>query len=242
MGVYVDIGISAILLIGLIVGAIKGFAKQFTGGICGFIGLIGSIGLTILIIPALENAGTLTGFANVAAGWFKSEAFTTSVTSEEQLIEVLSAGFLKILSGLSPRIWAAMETYEMTTLGAYFGDLCARLIVGLVLWIVLLLVFKLIFWCIKKLLEKLASLPVLHTLDKIFGALWSLLLTYIIVVCFIVTAAEIVVIKWIPSIQPTLTEIINNSTVFQVLHDTNIIGSYIARLLNVDLSALAPIV
>lgn len=242
MATYVDIGIGAIFLIAIIVGIIRGFAKQFSSGICGFIGLVGAIGLTLIIMPALQSAGTLNGFSSSAAGWFSGEAFTTTVASEEELIGVMSNGFLRILTSLSSRIWTTMETNSMTTLGAYFGDLCARLITGIVIWIVLLLVIKFIFLGIKKLLEKLSKLPVLRTLDRIFGGIWSLLLAYVVVVSFITTALEIVIVKWMPNLQETLQSIVNESTVFQVLHDTNIIGSYIARMIGVDLATLSPIV
>lgn len=241
MATYVDIGIGAIFLIAIIVGIIRGFAKQFSSGICGFIGLVGAIGLTLIIMPALHSAGTLNGFASSAAGWFSGEAFTATVASEEELIGVMSGGFLRILTSLSSRIWATMEASGMTTLGEYFGDMCARLITGIVIWIVLLIVIKFIFLGIKKLLEKLAKLPVLRTLDRIFGGLWSLLIAYVVVICFITTALEIVIIKWMPNLQATLADIVENSAVFQVLHDTNIIGSYIARLVGVDLVTLSPI-
>lgn len=242
MATYVDIGISAILVIALVVGAIRGFAKQFSKGLCGFIGLVGATGLTLIIMPALQAAGTLSGFAATAAGWFSGEEFTKVVADEGELLGVLSDGFLKILSSLSSRIWIAMEKGGMTTLGQYFGDMCARFIVGIVMWIVLLLIIKFIFIGIKKLFEKLAKLPVLRTLDKIFGGIWSLLVAYIIIVPIIMTAAEIVIIKFAPALQPTLEDIVMNSAVFQVLHDTNIIGSYIARLVSVDLATLSPII
>lgn len=242
MPTYVDIGISAIFVIALVIGAIRGFTKQFFKGICRLIGLVGAVGLTMIIVPALHKAGTLNGFAATATNWFSGEEFITTITSEEDLLTVLSGGFLKILSSLSPRIWATMSANEMTTLGQYFGDMCARFIVGFVVWIVLLLIIKLIFFGIRKLFEKLSTLPVLRTLDKIFGGVWSLLIAYVILISFIATAAEIVIIKFVPSFQATLEDIVNNSTVFQVLHDTNIIGSYVARLLGVDLATLTPIV
>ena len=241
MPLYVDIVVGAILLLSIIVGVIKGFAKQFTRGLCGFIGFIGSIGLTLIIIPALHKAGALNGFSSIAASWFTAEEFTVTISSDEELVAALSSGVLKILSGLSPRIWASMQGYGMTTLGAYFGDMCARLITGILLWIVLLIAIKFIFLGIKKLLEKLATLPVLKTLDRIFGGIWSLAIAYVIMVCFVITAIEIVMIKFIPSMQPTLEQIVNGSAVFQVLHETNVIGAYIARLLGVDLAALTPI-
>lgn len=242
MSFYVDVGIGAILLLAIIVGIIKGFAKQFTRGLCGFIGLIGSIGLTLLIMPVVQNAGMLKGFATTAAGWFTGEEFTVLIASEEDLLAALSSGFLKILSTLSPRIWANMQANGMVTLGEYFGDMCARVITGILLWIILLLAIKFIFLGIRKLLGKLSTLPVLKTLDHIFGAVWSLAITYVIVVCIITTAAEIVMIKYIPSMQPTLEQIVSETAVFQVLHETNVIGSYIARMFGVDLATLAPIV
>lgn len=241
MSFYVDVAIGAILLLAVIVGIIKGFVKQFTRGLCGFIGLIGSIGLTLLIMPELQKAGMLKGFATTAAGWFTGEEFTVLISSEEDLLAALSSGFLKILSNLSSRIWANMQAYGMATLGEYFGDMCARLITGVLLWIVLLLAIKFIFLGIRKLFEKLATLPVLKTLNRIFGAVWSVAITYVIVVCIITTAAEIVMIKFIPSMQPTLEQLVNETAIFQVLHETNIIGSYIARMFGVDLAALAPI-
>ena len=47
MAIYIDIGLSAILLLSLIIGLIKGFAKQFTKGFCGLIGLVGAAALTL---------------------------------------------------------------------------------------------------------------------------------------------------------------------------------------------------
>lgn len=246
MPTYVDIGISAILLLAIIIGVIKGFAKQFTGGFCGLVGLIGSIGLTLIIMPALINAGALNGLSDSAAGWFTGAEFTAPISSQDELIATLSSsGFLRILTAesISGRIWATMSQSQMSTLGAYFGSICIKLIVGFVLWIILLLIIKLIFFGIKKALIKLSTLPVLHTLDRIFGAIWSLLIAYAIIVVFIMTAVEIVAIKWLPTeIQESLKTIVNNSAVYQVLHDTNVIGAYIAQLFNVDLAAMSPII
>lgn len=245
MPIYIDIGICAIFALALLIGAIKGFTKQFIGGFCWLVGLVGSIGLTLIIVPALVKDGILDSFSESAASWFGGEAFTSTITSQEDLINALStSGFLSILKAdsISGRIWATMSQSNMSTLGVYFGAICARLIVGFVIWIVLLLIFKLLFFGIRKGLEKLSTLPVLRTFDRIFGAIWSLLITYVIVIVFLATAAEIVIVKWIPNAQEMLRNIVDNSAVFQVLHDTNVIGAYLARLLNVDLATLTPIV
>ncbi len=245
MHIYVDIAIAAIFVLSLIIGAIRGFTKQFVAGFCWLVGLIGSIGLTLIIVPAIAKDGILNGFATTAAGWFNGEAFTMEIHSPEELEAALStSGFLRILANesISGRIWTTMSESQMTTLGAYFGAMCARLIVGFIIWIVLLLIFKLVFWGVRKGLEKLATLPVLKTLDKIFGAVWAIVIAYVIVVVFVLTAAEIVVAKWLPpEIQETFTNILTNSKLLQALHDTNVIGAYIARLLNVDLATLSAI-
>lgn len=246
MATYVDIGIGAILLIAIIVGLIKGFAKQFTKGLCGFIGLVGAICLTVIIMPALQNAGTLNGFASAASGWFSGEAFTIEINSQDEMVNALnSSGFLSILANenISGRIWSTMSAAEMHTLGEYFGSVCARLISGVVLWIVLLIIIKFIFLGIRKGLEKLSTLPVLRTLDRIFGVLWSAAICYIVLVVIAITAIEIVAVKWLPeNIQETLRTLVDTSTVFKALHNTNIVGAYIARLVGVDLATLSPII
>ena len=242
MALYVDIGIGVIALIALIVGIVKGFSKQFTKGLCGFIAFVGSIGLTLLLMPFIQKAGAFKSFADAATKWFAQDYFTVTITSTEELNQTLSQGFLRILAGLSDRIYGVMQANEMTTLGMYFGDLVARLIVGFILWIILLLLIKLIFLGIRKLLGKLAKLPVLHTLDKIFGGLWSVGITYLIAVCLLLTVIEIAILKLLPDFQPTLAQLAQDSHIFKFLHNTNVIGAYLADLFGVDLVMTAPAV
>lgn len=240
MAIYVDIGISVIFVIAVLVGAIKGFAKQFNKVFCGFLGLIGAIALTVLIVPALQKAGLINSFSSVATNWFKKESFTTVIASHEELTDVMSSGSLKILSKLSSRIWFSMQTYQMGTLGEYFGDLCARVISGVVIWIALLLLFKLVFWAIRFLLKKLSKLPVLRTLDKIFGALWGLVIA-VVVMFVLITTFEIVIIKWMPN-AIDLQSLVNDSAVYQFLHEINVAGAQLAKMMGIDLAALSPVV
>lgn len=241
MATYIDIALSAILVLSVLIGLIRGFAKQFTKGFCSLIGLVGSAALTILIVPALHSAGTLNGFANTAAGWFTDEAFVTTVSNADELVAVMSSGVLKILSGMSQRIWSSMESMQIYTLGAYLGDMCARFIVGFAVWLVLLLLIKFLFFGIKKLLEKMSRLPVLHTLDRVFGMIWSFGIA-LIFVFLLISAAEIVIVKWVPNLQETLQETVTSSSVYQLLHNINIIGEYLGQLVGVDLSTLSPII
>lgn len=246
MHLYVDIGIAAILALAIIIGIIRGFTKQFVGGFCWLIGIVGSIGLALIIVPALSRDGILNGFSAMASGWFNGDEFVAPINSYDDLLTTLStSGFLGILKNenISQRIWATMSQSQMTTLGMYFGSMCSRIIVGFAVWLILLLIFKLIFWGVKKGLEKLAKLPVLRTLDRIFGAIWALIIAYVIIVVFAITAVEVIVVKWCPDeTQELLRNTLSNSAIYQVLHDTNVIGAYLARLFNVDLTSLAPIV
>lgn len=246
MHLYVDIGICAVLVLALVIGIIRGFTKQFVGGFCWLIEIVGSVGLTLIIMSAIVKDGILNSFTATASGWFGGGEFVAPVNSYDDLLATLSSsGFLSILKAesISQRIWATMSQSGMTTLGEYFGLICAKLIAGFVIWIVLLLLLKLLFWGVKKGLEKLAKLPVLRTFDKILGAVWSTAIAYVIIVVFVMTAVEVAIVKFgSVEIQEKFRDILNNSAIYQILHDTNVIGAYLAKLLNVDLSALTPIV
>lgn len=238
MGIYADIAMCAIALIAIIVGIIKGFSKQFSAGLCGFIAFLGSIMLTFILMPHIKKVSVFTSFAQTAGGWFKGDAFTVNITSLEDLNIVLSESWLRILAKLSDRIFNTMQELNFSTLGAYMGHVAAGLIVGLVLWIILLVALKYILLGIKALLGKMAKLPVLNTFDRIFGMVWSIAVTYLIFVGLIVTAVEIVIIKWIPAAQEPLANIIDNSHVFSFVHSTNVIGENIAKLFNINLLEL----
>lgn len=238
MGLYVDIAVGAIALIAIIVGIVKGFSKQFSKGLCGFIAFLGSIMLTFILMPYIKKISLFSSFAATAGGWFKGDAFTVTITNIEELNSVLSESWLRILAKLSDRIFNAMQEFGFDTLGAYMGNIVAGLIVGFVLWIILLVALKYLLLGIKALLGKMAKLPVLNTFDRIFGMVWSVAVTYLIFVGLIITAAEIVIIKWVPAAQEPLQTIINDSHVFSFLHSTNVIGENIAKLLGIDLLAL----
>ena len=189
-------------------------------------------------MPYIKKISLFSSFAATAGGWFKGDAFTVTITSIEELNGVLSESWLRILAKLSDRIFNAMQELGFDTLGAYMGNVVAGLIVGFVLWIILLVALKYLLLGIKALLGKMAKLPVLNTFDRIFGMVWSVAVTYLIFVGLIITAAEIVIIKWVPAAQEPLQTIINDSHVFSFLHSTNVIGENIAKLFGIDLLAL----
>ncbi len=241
MGNIVDISLAIIFLIAIIVGVIKGFSKEFSKGLCGFIAFFGSIGLVVLLMPLLKSTNIFKQLAEAAGGWFSKEYYTTAIASAEDLIAVLEQSFLKILQSISDKMFNAMQSVGATTLGAYFGHLTASFIVSFFLWIILLLALKYSLLGIKCLLGKIAKLPVLRTLDRIFGLVWSVAITYLIVISLVLTTCEIVIIKFIPNFQSTLMQLVADSILFKFAHNTNLIGSYVAQFFNIDLLNLAVI-
>ncbi|MCM1194325.1 MAG: CvpA family protein [Firmicutes bacterium] len=241
MPTIIDIAIGIIALIAAITGLVKGFTKQFVKGFCSLVSFFGALALAILLTPLIQQTEFFKNFSMTATGWFTADYFSTPVHSIEELNAVLGQSFLKILESVSDRIYTnTMLPGEMTTLGQYFGHVCATLIVGFVIWLLLLLIIKLALFGVQKLLTKLSQLPVLRTLDKIFGLVWSLGVTYLFVVCIGITAVEIVIVKFLPNqIDTFLRPLIENTFVFKVLHETNLVGSYIADLLGIDLLSLA---
>ncbi len=238
MGLYADIAVCAIILIAIIVGLVKGFSKQFSGGLCSLIAFLGSIVLTFVLLPYIKKMALFSSFAGTAGGWFKGDAFTVTINSLEELNAVLQESILRILSKLSERIFNTMQELSLNTLGAYMGHVVAGLIVGIVLWIILFVILIYILRGIKALLGKMSKLPVLKTFDRIFGLIWSIAVTYLFVIGIALTAIEIIIIKLIPAGQEPLIQIIEESHIFSFLHSTNIIGENIAKLFNIDLLSL----
>ena len=241
LGTFIDIGLVAIVFIAFVVGIAKGFVKQLTGLLSGLVALAGSIALTALIIRSLQGTEFFLSFAATASGWFTQECFTTPVVAAEELSALLDgAGALRILSFMSQSLFEDMQALGCSTLGEVLGFHVASLIADFVIWLVLYLALKFIFKGIKALLMKIVHLPVIKTLDKIFGSIWSVAITYVIVIGLVLTAVEIVMLKFLPDaeIWTTIQDCICQSKLLTLAHNTNIIGSVIAETFQVQLPTL----
>lgn len=241
MGLAIDIGIGVVVLVAAVIGLIKGFHNQFTKGLCSFLALCIAIALTVLIAPLVRPLGFYVGWQNSAAGWFSAEYFSAEVHSTEELTAVLEGTPLGILKNMSEQLYSDMQSMQLTTLGQFFGAAIINIIAAFVIWLILYLIIKFALYGVKRLLNKASEVPVLKTIDKIFGFIWAEAMTYLVVVVLILTIGEIVVIKFLPSNIETVRGVIESSHVLSFLHNFNL-GSVFAKLMGVDLSVLTPIV
>ena len=232
MGTFIDIGFVVIILIAVFVGLAEGFSRQFSRPLCGLVALFGALGLTAFLFTLISNFAFYAGLEEKAIALFKADFYSQSATDAESLAAVLSGGYLRLLSSSAEMIWNRMAAMDVTTLGAYFGKLLMRIAAQFVIWIVLYLAIKYLLFGIRYLMTKIARVVVIKSIDRIIGLVWSLALTYIIVIGLILTTGEIVLAKFFPSIAELVSSYIGQTVIVKFLHNTNVIGSFVSSLLN----------
>ena len=240
LGIITDVLIGLAFLIALIVGLARGFCRQFSRPLVGLISIIGGIALVGIIYPLIVGTGVLNGFVTSAAGWFTKDFYTTQIDSVETLQATIADNYLHILSGSAPQLYARMEgmlvgTDLEMTLGNFFGLIIVNVICEFGMWVILYLAIKYLLFGIKFLLEKITLVVVFKSVDKIFGLVWSMLWTYIIVIGAMLTTSEVVFTKFLPDMVPSFAEFIKNSALLNFFHGTNVLGSFVANLLGVSL-------
>jgi len=240
MGLAIDIGIGVIILIAAIFGVIRGFHNQFTKGFCNFVALCAAIALTVLVSPIVRNAEFYQGLQLAATGWFNAEYFSIPITSVETLNNTLAETPIKILTGVSNQIFAAMQQSQADTLGRFFGNAVVNVIFAFIIWLAFYLAIKFILFGFRALMTKTATLPVLKSIDKIFGVIWAELLTYLIVVVFALTSFEIIVCSFVQGWIEPVKGFISSSKLLSLAHNLNL-GSILARFIGIDLTVLSPV-
>lgn len=238
MYIAIDIGIGVILLIAAIVGIIRGFHKQFTKGVCNFVAFFAAIAITALVLPPIRGLGFYQNFQDSATGWFTADFFTVKVTSAEELRAAIENSAVSILSGISEQLFNSMQIAQVDTLGRFFGNAIVNVIAAFILWLAFYLIVKFALFGLRALMTKAASLPVLKSIDKIFGFVWAEAITYLVVVTFILTLFEIIVVQFIGDFVEPVKNMIANSKLLNVAHNINVIGSAIAKIFGVDLTVL----
>ena len=231
MGTIIDAGFAVIVLVAAIVGLAVGFSKQFSHPMCVFIALFGAIGLTLVLYTVISPLDFYAGLEAKATGWFGAEFYLQEASDVESLTAILDSGYLRILSGSAETLWESMQAAEVTTLGAYFGALTIRVLAKFLLWVVLYLAIKYLLYGIKYLMTKISRVVVFKSVDRIFGLVWSLVLTYIIVVSIVLTTGELVLSQFLPDVADTVTGYLAEAGFAKFFHNTNIIGSFISDLL-----------
>lgn len=244
IGIIIDIALGLVILVAVIVGLARGFCRQFSRPLVGLIAIIGGVALVAIIYPLIMSTGILDGFVVKASGWFKPEFYKVQIDSVETLQATISDNYLRILSGSAEQMFARMEgmllgtPFDMT-LGNFFGLTFVNVVIEFAMWIIFYIAIKYLLFGIKYLLEKITLVVVFKSIDKILGLAWSLAWTYIIVLGVLLTAGEIVISQFVPDFAPTFAEYIKQSSLLGFLHGTNVLGSFIANLLGMNLIAVA---
>lgn len=243
MGIL-DIVLIVFLLVTVILGLKKGFAKMISGPLCVIVALGGSIALAFVLTGIVQGIELFGQLQTATAGWFTQPIMTLEVASQEALAEALAsedAGIFSVLAGLATQIFDGMQQAGITTLGGYLGYLIATAIVAFVIWLVGYIALKYICLGLKKLLCWIAGLPVLKSIDKIIGAVFSVAVGYIIVFGVIYSTFAIVCAKFFPDLGTQVVALVENSTLFSYVHHTNFIGDFLCGMFQVDYATFAPI-
>ena len=238
IGTFIDLGFAAIILIAFFVGLGEGFSKQFSRPMCGLIAIFGAIALTAILYTFISPLSFYTGLEEKAISWFSDDFYTQQVTDAESLAAVLSGGYLRVLASSAELIWGNMVNMEVTTLGTYFGKLIIRVAAHFIIWLVLYLAIKYLLFGIKYLMTKIARVVVFKSIDRIFGIVWALTVTYIIIVGVVLTAGELVTSNFFPSVADLVSDYMRQTTLLSFFHGTNIIGSFLSDLIGWPLYAL----
>lgn len=227
-----------LMLIVLIIGLAAGFARQTGKGVCSLVGIIGGIVACSVVMSLLlkNKEGAYTGFyANLMQ--------KTSALFANQL-----KGFTDAVSGMAVITDAAGKSvYAAGDVAKLFGEWLLNGAAYVILWLAGYLIVKYLLWGINLLLRQLSKVPVFKTIDRIFGAIWSLGITYLIVFGLIYTALAVVCLKMgkegsvFEQIITVLKKGTTQSAVFKFLTNYNFVGTWLAKMFNVDLLALAVI-
>ena len=238
IGTFIDIGFAVIILIAVCVGLAEGFSRQFSRPLCGLIAIFGAIGLTAFLYPLVAQFGFYGGLEEKATAIFTADFYTQQASDADSLAAILSGGYLRILSNLSEMIWGNMQAMGVTTLGTYFGKLLIKVAAEFLIWLVLYLAIKYLLFGIKYLMTKIARVVVFKSIDRIFGLVWSLAVTYIIVISIVLTTGELVLGKFLPDLATTAADYISQTSLAYFFHSSNVVGSFIADMLGWSLLAV----
>ena len=238
IGTFIDVGFGVIILIAVIVGLAVGFSRQFSRPLCGLVAIFGAVALTAVIYALVSPLSFYKLLEEKATGWFATDFYKQEASDAASLAAILDGGYLRILATSSEMIWNKMVAAETTTLGAYFGQLVIRVATQFLMWVVFYLAIKYLLFGIKYLMTKISRVVVFKSVDRIFGLVWSLALTYIVVVSIVMTVGELVTTQFLSNIADTATNYIAQTSLVKFFHNTNVIGSFVSDLLGWSLYSL----
>ena len=239
VGVIINIGIGFIIALAAIIGLAVGFCRQFSKPLVGIVAILGAIILVMILYPIIFQTGILNGFVEKVRGWFADDFYAREIRDVESFQAAIADNYLSIFSGSAERVFTRMqivlEGAEVMTIGDFFARAFVNVVIEFTMWLVFYLIIKYFLYGVKYLLCKITQVVVFKSIDRILGIAWSLLWTYLITVGIILTAGELVVVQFFPGFEETVAGWIRESSLLQLAHDTNVLGSFIANVLAMPL-------
>ena len=219
-GIIFDSVIIGVGAIALIVGLIRGFAKQLGKGFCSLAGIVGAFAVCFVVMNLIKTApwSVYTSFVN---------------------------NFAQSLTGIEAVAKALNDTYG-GNVALMFGTILADVIFDVVLWLISYLVIKYVLYGIASLLKLLAKVPVFKSIDRLFGGMWAVVVTYAIVVVLLYTAVVALGVKFggeggaFAGLLDGIKNGVSESAVFKYVHEYNIVGAAWAKsLFKIDVIGFA---
>ena len=174
----VDGIIIGLLLIGAIIGLVKGFLNSIFGLIGTLIAMVGAYFLAKPFLSFLQGIFDLQGIVN---GWCTGilnniEAFKVPIDNASQLEEVIgqAQGRLGLLAPIFGKAFTALSESASTleypiTLASALAPNLATPILMVMAWTVLFILLKIVLFILEHWLNKLLHFTSLKTLDRLLG-------------------------------------------------------------------------
>ena len=237
---YADIAFFAVLLIGLVLGLIRGVAKSFKGFFLAVTIVLCSlllVGATMNKVRAFKVWDSLDNkIVASSQGW--GEAFCNPLHKNEDgtfYIEVQQEGEIQkvplssvggIKGNLAAFLASKFVTEEGVTLGEVAGDYITNIVVAVATFIVFCLALSLVAWVIRKIFGKMhdSENKAIKAIDRILGALVSaaLALIFLLVV--------LAVLHIFDAKLAMITDHIKNSAICGYLYDHNPISTVFSKI------------
>lgn len=174
----VDIIIIVLLLIGAIVGVVKGFVNSIFGFIATLVAMVGAYFLAKPFINFLQSFWDVQGMVN---GWCisllgKISGFDLSCETSEAFLQAVESsrsgmGLVAPIFGswFDSLVAAAPELSYPTSVAAELAPKLASPLLMVMAWLILFILLRIVLVIIEKLLDKVLHVASLKTIDRILG-------------------------------------------------------------------------
>ena len=238
---YADIAFLAILLLGLILGLIRGVAKSFKGLFLTVAIILSALLLVGLTMPKAREIAVFdqldATIVEKSAGW--GEAFSSPLYKNEDgsfYVEVAGEGGetekvpLSNVGGFKGKIANFLAerfvTDEGQSLGKVAADYITNIVVAVACFVVFCIALSIVAWLIRKLFEKMHDTEnkALKAIDRILGALVSAALTLLFLL------VVLAVFHIFDDKLAIVTDYLKESTICGYLYENNPISTVFSKI------------